>query len=267
MADARDRLIVALDVPSAAEAHRIVASIGESASIYKVGKQLFTAEGPQVVRDLVASGREVFLDLKYHDIPSTVAAAVRAASALGVSMLTVHASGGLRMLKAAVEAARDAWTAPRSSVARPNVARPPSAADSQLATRNSQLLVLAVTVLTSLNDEDLQEIGVSGRVLDHCLRLAALARTAGCDGIICSAREVRELRRELGSGFAIVTPGIRPAGSARADQERVMTPAEAIAAGASHIVVGRPITASPDPAAAARRILEEIASACETVTT
>jgi orotidine-5'-phosphate decarboxylase len=245
MPDARDRLIVALDVSTAAEARQIVASVGESASIYKVGKQLFTAEGPQVVRDLVASGREVFLDLKFHDIPNTVAAAVRQAATLNVRMLTVHASGGLRMLKAAVEAARD----------------------SKLETRNSKLAVLTVTVLTSLNDDDLQEIGVSGRVLDHALRLAALARTAGCDGIICSAREVRELRRELGSGFAIVTPGIRPAGSAHGDQERVMTPSEAIAAGASHIVVGRPITASPDPAAAARRIVEEIASGCATITT
>jgi orotidine-5'-phosphate decarboxylase len=123
-------------------------------------------------------------------------------------------------------------------------------------------MILAVTVLTSLKDEDLQEIGVSGRVLDQALRLAALARTAGCDGIVCSAREVAELRRELGAGFAIVTPGIRPAGDAPGDQQRVMTPAEAIAAGASHIVVGRPITASADPAAAARRIVAEIASAC-----
>ena len=240
MHDARDRLIVALDVPTSAEAHQIVASVGESASIYKVGKQLFTAEGPQVVRDLVASGREVFLDLKFHDIPNTVAAAVRAAAALNVRMLTVHASGGLKMLKAAVEAAKDP----------------------QLATRNSQLVVLAVTVLTSLNDSDLQEIGVSGRVLDHTLRLAALARTAECDGIVCSAREVRELSRELGAGFVIVTPGIRPAGATKGDQERIMTPSEAIAAGASHIVVGRPITAAPDPSAAARRILDEIASAC-----
>ncbi len=126
----------------------------------------------------------------------------------------------------------------------------------------SRPLILAVTVLTSLNDEDLQEIGFSGRVVDQALRLAALARTAGCDGVVTSAREVREIRRELGAGFAIVTPGIRPAGTAQQDQERSATPTEAITAGASHIVVGRPITASPDPAAAARRILDEITAAC-----
>jgi orotidine-5'-phosphate decarboxylase len=142
------------------------------------------------------------------------------------------------------------------------VARSPSAADSQLGTRDSRPLILAVTVLTSLNDLDLQEVGVSGRVLDQALRLSALARTAGCDGVVTSAREVREIRRELGAGFAIVTPGIRPAGEAKGDQERVVTPAEAIAAGASHIVVGRPITAAPDPAAAARRIVDEISAAC-----
>lgn len=249
MADARERLIVALDVPSAPEARRIVATIGDSAQIYKVGKQLFTAEGPQIVRDLVASGRDVFLDLKYHDIPNTVASAVRMAAHLGVRMLTVHASGGLRMLRAAVEAAATASVATALS---------PSGGINSAGTRP---LILAVTVLTSLNDEDLTEIGVSGRVIDQALRLAALARTAGCGGVVTSAREVREIRRELGTGFAIVTPGIRPAGNAKADQERVVTPAEAISAGASHIVVGRPITASPDPAASARRILDEIASA------
>ncbi|HET7184170.1 MAG TPA: orotidine-5'-phosphate decarboxylase [Terriglobales bacterium] len=249
MADARERLIVALDVPSAPEARRIVATIGDSAQIYKVGKQLFTAEGPQIVRDLVASGRDVFLDLKYHDIPNTVASAVRMAAQLGVRMLTVHASGGLRMLRAAVEAAATASVATALS---------PSGGINSAATRP---LILAVTVLTSLKDEDLTEIGVSGRVIDQALRLAALARTAGCGGVVTSAREVREIRRELGTGFAIVTPGIRPAGNAKADQERVVTPAEAISAGASHIVVGRPITASPDPAASARRILDEIASA------
>ncbi len=231
--DARERLIVALDVSSTAEARRIVAAVGESARTFKVGKQLFTAEGPQVVRDLRASGRQVFLDLKFHDIPKTVSAAVRNAADLGVSMLTVHAAGGSRMLKAAAEAAGAAPTRP---------------------------LVLAVTVLTSFTEEDLQETGVSGRVVDHALRLAGLARAAGCGGVVSSAREAPEIRRELGSGFDIVTPGVRPAGSARQDQARVVTPAEAIAAGASHIVVGRPITAAPNPAAAARAVLEELAS-------
>lgn len=233
---ARERLIVALDVAGAAEAHRIVQAVGDAANTYKVGKQLFTAEGPQVVRDLHASGRKTFLDLKFHDIPNTVGAAVRAAAELGVSMLTVHAAGGSRMLRAAVEAAAAARRRP---------------------------LVLAVTVLTSLTDQDLQEVGVSGRVLDQTLRLAALARTCGCDGVVASAHEARELRRELGAGFAIVTPGVRPAGHDKGDQARVVTPAEAIAAGASYLVVGRPITAAPDPAAAARQVVDEIAAACQ----
>lgn len=234
MNDARERLIVALDVSSAAAAQKIVAAVGESALLYKVGKQLFTAEGPAVVRDLVSSGRRVFLDLKFHDIPNTVAAAVVEAAKLQVSMLTVHASGGSRMLRAASDAAA-------ASPAKP--------------------LILAVTVLTSLSDADVQEIGFSGRVVDNVLRLAALARSSGCGGIVASAKEASEVRRELGAGFAIVTPGVRPAGSAAGDQARVVTPAEAIAAGATHIVVGRPITAAGNPAAAARAIVDEMAGA------
>src|SRR5512146_489128 len=231
MTDARERLIVALDVSSAAAAQKIVAAVGESAFLYKVGKQLFTAEGPAIVRDLVASGRRVFLDLKFHDIPNTVAAAVAEAAKLRVSMLTVHASGGSRMLQAATQAAA-------ASAGKP--------------------LVLGVTVLTSFRDADVQEVGFSGRVVDNVLRLAALARSCGCGGIVTSAREAAEVRRELGVGFAIVTPGVRPAGSDVGDQARVVTPAEAIAAGATHIVVGRPITAAPDPAAAAAAIVAEM---------
>jgi orotidine-5'-phosphate decarboxylase len=231
MHDPRQRLIVALDVSSAAAAHKIVAAVGDSALTYKVGMQLYTAEGPQVVRDLVASGRRVFLDLKYHDIPTSVAAAVREAAGLGVSMLTVHASGGGKMLRAASEAAHSV---------------------------NPALIVLAVTVLTSLDDNDLDKVGVRGRVVDQVLRLAALAIADGCDGVVSSAREARELRSELGDEFAIVTPGVRLAGGDRGDQARVVTPAEAIAAGASHIVVGRPITAAADPALEARTILGQI---------
>jgi orotidine-5'-phosphate decarboxylase len=227
----RDRLIVALDVSSASQARQIVQSIGDAATTYKVGKQLFTAEGPQLVRDLIASGRKVFLDLKYHDIPNTVGAAVRSAAELGVAMLTVHASGGSTMLKSAAEAATQ-------SPARP--------------------MVLAVTVLTSLSDSDLPEIGVSGSVLAQVLRLGALARNAGCGGIVASAHEARELRRELGAAFAIVTPGVRPAGSAVGDQARVVTPRDAIAAGATYLVVGRPILESSDPAQAAADIAAEI---------
>lgn len=227
----KDRLIVAVDVSSASEARRIVQTIGDAAGTYKVGKQLFTAEGPQIVRDLVASGRKVFLDLKFHDIPNTVAGAVRSACELGVSMLTVHASGGGKMLKAAAEAAAQ-------SPAKP--------------------LVLAVTVLTSFSETDLQEIGVIDTVSSQVLRLGALARNAGCGGLVASAREAKELRRELGEGFAIVTPGVRPAGSAAGDQARVVTPADAIAAGSTYLVVGRPILDAPDPAKAAADIISEI---------
>ena len=233
MYDPRQRLIVALDVSSAAAAQQIVAAVGDSASCYKVGMQLYTAEGPRVVRDLVASGRRVFLDLKYHDIPNTVAAAVCQAAGLGVSMLTIHASGGGKMMRAATEAAR---------------------------TRNAALMILGVTVLTSLDDNDLDKLGVHGRVQDQVLRLAALALADGCHGVVASAQEASALRSELEGEFAIVTPGVRPAGAEPDDQARVVTPAEAIAAGATHIVVGRPITSAADPAGEARAILSQINS-------
>ena len=233
--DPRQRLIVALDVSTAAAARKIVAAVGDSALTYKVGMQLYTAEGPAIVRELVGSGRRVFLDLKYHDIPNTAGAAVREAAQLGVSMLTVHASGGGKMLRAAVEAAQ---------AVKPD------------------LLVLAVTVLTSLDDVELGKIGLRGGVLDQVLRLAALALSNGCKGVVASALEAAALREKLGEefgrDFAIVTPGVRPAGSGRHDQARVVTPAEAIAAGASHIVVGRPITEASDPEAEARAILGQI---------
>jgi|HubBroStandDraft_1064217.scaffolds.fasta_scaffold119827_2 orotidine-5'-phosphate decarboxylase len=228
--DPRQRLIVALDVSTVAAAQRIVAAVGDSALTYKVGMQLYTAEGPQVVRDLVASGRRVFLDLKYHDIPNTVGAAVAEAAKLGASMLTVHASGSAKMLRAAVEAAKT---------------RP-------------ELIVLAVTVLTSMDGNDLEKIGMQGTVKDSVVRLATIALANGCQGVVTSAREASALRAELGHDFAIVTPGVRPAGSSVGDQVRVVTPAEAIAAGASHIVVGRPITEAADPAAEARAILGQI---------
>jgi orotidine-5'-phosphate decarboxylase len=230
--DPRQRLIVALDVSTAAAARKIVAAVGESAHTYKVGMQLYTAEGPAIVRELVSSGRRVFLDLKYHDIPTTVRAAVREAAHLQVSMLTVHASGGGKMLHAAVEAAQAA---------------------------NPDLLVLAVTVLTSMDDVELGKIGLREGVLDQVLRLTALALSNGCKGVVASAREASALRQEFGQNFAIVTPGVRPAGSGHDDQARVVTPAEAIAAGVSHIVVGRPITEASDPAAEARAILGQIA--------
>jgi orotidine-5'-phosphate decarboxylase len=235
-----DRLIVALDVSSAAAAQKIVTGLGDSVHTYKVGMQLYTAEGPQVVRDLVSSARQVFLDLKYHDIPNTVASAVREAAQLGVSMLTVHASGGNKMLRAAAEAA----------VAHAQVA--------SVHARQSSLQILAVTVLTSMDESDLHQTGVSGALPDQVLRLASTALDAGCAGVVSSAREVKALRTKLGENFLIVNPGVRPAGADHGDQARVVTPAEAIQAGATHIVVGRPITAAKDPVAAARAIQQEI---------
>jgi orotidine-5'-phosphate decarboxylase len=227
----RERLIVALDVPSAGEAQKLVSRIGGSAGVYKVGLQLFISEGPSIVRDLVSSGRQVFLDLKLHDIPTTVALAVKSAAELGVHMLTVHASGGAAMLRAATEAAA------------------------------GRVNILAVTVLTSLSDEDMQEIGISGQVSNQVLRMAALAKSAGCQGIVTSPREALMVRKSLGEGFAMVTPGVRPAGAETNDQQRTATPGEAISNGASHIVVGRPITHAPDPAKAATAIIQEMEQA------
>lgn len=234
----RDRLIVALDVSRTAEARRIVVALGDSVSTFKIGKQLFTAEGPQVVRDLIAAGRRVFLDLKYHDIPNTVGAAVREAAALGVSMLTVHASGGEKMLRAAAEAA---------------------------AKSDAKPLVLALTVLTSLDQADLEEVGVLSDMSIQVLRLTALAQRAGCGGIVTSARETRAIRDRVGDELAILVPGVRPAGSDAGDQARIATPAEAIQAGASFVVVGRPITAAADPVKAAGQILAEIEQAAQIV--
>ena len=229
-----ERLIVALDVSSAREARKIVQALGTAISTYKIGNQLFTAEGPGVVRELVESGKDVFLDLKFHDIPNTVAGGVRSAVALGISMLTVHAAGGSAMLRAAMEAARQAPTPPT---------------------------VLAVTVLTSLSDADLQETGVARRSRDHALVLATLAQNCGCDGVVASPHEARLIRQDMGAGLVIVTPGIRPAGSAKGDQARLNTPAEAIAAGADYLVVGRPITGAADPRGAAEAIVAEIQGA------
>jgi orotidine-5'-phosphate decarboxylase len=223
----KHQLIVALDVPTAADARKIVAALGDAVVFYKVGKQLFTAEGPQVVRELTGAGKKVFLDLKYHDIPTSVAGAVGEAAKLAADMVTVHALGGGKMLRAAVEAAK----------------------------ARSGMAVLAVTVLTSFDDDDLDKIGIRGRVLDQVMRLAAIALTDGCQGLVASAREARQLRAEFGNEFLLVTPGVRPPGAAAGDQTRVVTPAEAFAAGASHIVVGRPITGASDPAAAVRGIM------------
>ncbi|HHH45816.1 MAG TPA: orotidine-5'-phosphate decarboxylase [Thiotrichales bacterium] len=227
-----NRIIVALDYANADQARALVERLEPGRCALKVGKELFTREGPGLVHEFVQAGYAVFLDLKFHDIPNTVAAACRAAADLGVWMLNVHASGGRRMMEAAVEA---------------------------LAVQRKQRpLLIGVTVLTSLGREDLAEIGLDVSPEVQVMRLARLASEAGLDGVVCSPREVAPLRRELGGDFRLVTPGVRPAGSATADQKRVMTPAEAMAAGASHLVIGRPITRAPDPLAALAAIEREI---------
>ncbi|HWC15597.1 MAG TPA: orotidine-5'-phosphate decarboxylase [Terriglobales bacterium] len=231
MSPLNDRLIVALDVSTAVEAQEIVYELGDSVSFYKVGLQLFTAEGPKIVTELVNSGRKVFLDLKLHDIPNTVAGAVKVASELGAQMLTVHAAGGTKMLQSAVHAASSATQPP---------------------------LILAVTVLTSFSQPDLEESGVKARLSDQVLYLGRLAKSAGCGGVVASPQEARNLRSALGSAMAVVTPGIRPAGSQSGDQSRIATPSAAIRAGASHLVVGRPILGAANRRHAAEAIVEEI---------
>ncbi len=226
----RDRLIVALDVSTAREAGELVRRIGDGAGLFKVGLQLFTNEGPALVREMVASGRRVFLDLKLHDIPNTVSHAVKAASELRVDMLTVHASGGAAMLRAAAEAA-------------------------------GRVNLLAVTVLTSFAEADLNEVGVPTDISSQVLRMGELAKGSGIRGVVSSPREASLLRKNLGEDFLIVTPGIRPAGADVNDQQRIATPGSALAAGASHLVVGRPITHAPDPAQAARAIVQEMVGA------
>ncbi|RMF72252.1 MAG: orotidine-5'-phosphate decarboxylase [Acidobacteria bacterium] len=230
-----ERLAVALDVPDREAAAALARTVAPYAAVLKIGLELFVAEGPGIVADVAAHGAAPFLDLKLHDIPRTVAAATRRAAALGVRYLTLHALGGPAMIRAAREAV-DAGGA----VGRPEL--------------------LAVTVLTSHGREDLEAIGLPGRPADHVLRLARMALDAGADGIVCSPLECCVLREALGDGPTIVTPGVRPLGGERGDQRRVATPAEAVAAGSSLLVVGRPIVAAPDPAAAARAICEEIAA-------
>ena len=233
-----DQLLIALDVPTGGEALRLADLLRGSVGGFKIGNQLFTAEGPVIVRTLAAKGDRVFLDLKYHDIPNTVASAVAAATSLGAWMVNVHASGGSTMMQAAAEAAR------RTANAEGRV--PP--------------LVIGVTVLTSMNAEALSEIGTPARVIEQVTRLARLAQEAGLDGIVASPQETSVIRALCGPDFSIVTPGIRggAAAATKNDQERTMTAREAVAAGASYIVVGRPVIAAADPRAAAEKIGAEI---------
>jgi orotidine-5'-phosphate decarboxylase len=232
-----DRILIALDVPDAPGAVALADALRGSVGGFKVGSQLFTAAGPEIVRTLVARGDRVFLDLKFHDIPNTVAGAVDAASALGVWMVNVHAMGGRAMMTAARKAAGAAQAA--------GGARP---------------LVIAVTVLTSLDAAALQSVGVPTDPLAQVLHLSRMAQDAGLDGVVASPIETAAIRRACGPGFLIVTPGIRGGAAATGpdDQQRTMTPAGAVAAGSSYLVIGRPITGAADPRAAAKRVAEEL---------
>ena len=229
---ARDRLVVALDVPTPQEAAALVERLAGLAGMFKVGSQLFTAGGPELVRGLVARGEKVFLDLKYHDIPNTVAGAVSAACRLGVSLVDVHSLGGRAMMEAAVGAMP------------------------AMGTR-----LLAITVLTSHDAASLAELGLAADLDQAVRRLALLAHAAEVDGVVASPHEVPLIREACGRDFLVVTPGIRPAGARAGDQARAATPAAALAAGADLLVVGRPIIEAPDPAAAARAILREMEGA------
>jgi len=222
-------LITALDVDTLEAALAVADRIGAAGEWFKVGKQLFTRCGAEVVRELKARGKKVFLDLKYHDIPNTVEQAVRAAAGIGADLCNVHASGGPAMLRAAAQAGAD-----------------------------TGMPVIAVTVLTSMDQAELTAIGITATPAEAVLRLARLTRDCGLPGVVCSAHEIALLREACGRDFLLVVPGIRPAGAGRGDQKRVMTPAEAARAGAQYIVVGRPILAAADPAQAARDIQAEM---------
>lgn len=224
------KIIVALDYPDGASALNLVAQLDPTICRLKVGKELFTTAGPQLVEQLARSNFGVFLDLKFHDIPNTVAKACSAASNLGIWMLNVHASGGLEMMQAARQAVDNSLTKP---------------------------LLIAVTVLTSMNQESLREIGIPTKLSDHVLTLAKLTKQAGLDGVVCSAQEAQILRNVIGHDFCLVTPGIRPANAKQDDQSRVVTPADALANGASYLVVGRPITQAENPLKALQTIHAE----------
>jgi len=228
MTKAADKIIVALDVPTKKEALKLVEKLRDQISFFKIGLQLYTEEGPGIVRTVSATGSKVWLDLKLHDIPNTVAKAVESASRLGVQMLTIHLSGGSEMVRAATAA------------------------------RINDMLLLGVTVLTSATEETLREIGIQGKIDDQVLRLAKLGVEAGIDGVVASPHEIKSLRREFGNKIRIVVPGIRPNWSEPGDQRRTMTPCEALEAGADYLVIGRPIVAHPNPNEAVAKVLGEL---------
>ena len=223
-----DKIIVALDVPSKADALRLVEQLRPEVSFFKIGLQLYTAEGPEIVRAVLSKGAKIFLDLKLHDIPNTVARAVESANNLGVQLLTIHLSGGGEMIRAAIGA------------------------------KKGNMSILGVTVLTSATQQTLGEIGIQEQLDRYVLRLGNLGISAGIDGLVASPFEVKFLRAEFGDKIKIVVPGIRPSGADAGDQKRTMTPREAIEAGADYLVIGRPITAHKNPREAVEKILAEI---------
>jgi len=227
------KIIVALDYPTEANAFELIEQLDSNLCRLKVGKEMFTLLGPSFVEKIQAKGFEVFLDLKYHDIPNTVAKACQAAASLGVWMLNVHASGGRRMMEAAAEAVANTQSKPH---------------------------LIAVTVLTSMSHEDLLELGVKETPAEQALKLAALAKSSGMGGVVCSAQEASSMQQQLGSDFLLVSPGIRPAGSKADDQRRIMTPVDALNAGSDYLVIGRPITQSDDPLGVLRTINSEIST-------
>jgi orotidine-5'-phosphate decarboxylase len=235
--EVKDRLVIALDYPDRASALRLVERVGGMVGMFKVGLQLFTSEGPGIVREIIEAGERVFLDLKFHDIPNTAGGAARSAARLGVSIFNLHALGGGEMMRAAARAVSDG-SGP-----------------------SSKPLLLGVTVLTSMDAANLSDIGIDSGVESEVVRLAALSRDSGLDGVVASPREIRLIRERVASErFIILTPGIRPAWSEAGDQKRVSTPSEALKAGADYIVIGRAVTASNEPRDAVERILEEIHS-------
>ena len=232
----KNRIILALDVDELKRARELVSLLKSDAGIFKIGKQLFTRYGPQAITMVHDLGGEVFLDLKFHDIPNTVAKAAEEAVRHGVFMFNVHASGGFEMMQQAMSAVQA----------------------KAAALKQRKPLVLAVTVLTSLSAADLSALGINGTVAEQVVRLARLARSAGLDGVVASPHEIEMIKEECGRDFLVVTPGVRPAASAAGDQKRVLTPGEAIRGGADYIVVGRPVTSAPDPLKAVQDIIKEI---------
>jgi orotidine-5'-phosphate decarboxylase len=249
------RIIVALDFADRTGALKLIEQLSGVITAFKVGNQLFTAEGPALVREIVSAGLDVFLDLKFHDIPNTVAGGVSSAGRMGVSILNVHALGGTEMMMAAARAAAQFGPRPRATLGE----RLDGQRQDRTTSQPVRPAVIGVTVLTSMDHGSLRDVGISLDPVNQAVKLARLAIEAGLDGVVASPQEVAPIREQINDvGFIIVTPGVRPAGSETGDQKRVGTPAQAIRDGADYLVIGRPVTASRDPKGAAQRIIETI---------